>query len=88
VNAAERVEAVLTRYRQALSPDQAILIAASEAAGDPLNPHEPTDAALILHAEASLQRGLTVRDAIALARVEQAACEHHADDGSAERSVS
>ena len=69
MSAAERVEAVLVRYRRALSFDQAILIAASEAAGNALDPYRSGDAAVILHAEALLQRGLRVRDAISEARI-------------------
>ena len=69
MSAAEHVEAVLIRYRRALSFDQAILIAASEAAGDALDPYRSGDAAVILHAEALLQRGLRVREAIGEARI-------------------
>lgn len=69
MSAAERVEAVLLRYRRALSFDQAILIAASEAAGSALDPYRSGDAAVILHAEALLHRGLCVRDAIGKARI-------------------
>jgi hypothetical protein len=70
VNAAERVEEVLARHGRALSFDQAILIAASEAEGKPLDPRRLGDAAVVLCAEGLLQRGRTVRKAIAEARTE------------------
>jgi hypothetical protein len=69
VNAAERVEAVLASYPTALSFDHAILIAAAEAAGSPLDPRQPDDAAVLLHAEGLLQQGLTVLRALARARI-------------------
>jgi hypothetical protein len=67
VTAAERVEAVLGRFHGSLRFDQAILIAAAEAEGIVLDPSKPADAGVILYAEASLDRGLTVHDAIGLA---------------------
>jgi hypothetical protein len=70
VNAAERVDEVLARFRRALSFEQAILIAASEARGKPLDPRRPGDAAVILHAETLLEQGATVRDAIDQARTD------------------
>ena len=68
MNAADRVQTVLLRYGQALTVDQAILIAASEAAGNALDPYQDTDVGVILYAEALLRRGGRVRDAIREAR--------------------
>ena len=68
MNAAALVEGVLARYHLKLTFDQAILIAASEAIGEPLDPQHADDAAVILHAETLLERGARVLEAITEAR--------------------
>jgi hypothetical protein len=67
MNAAERVEKVFLRFEHALTLDQAIIVAACEAAGRPLDPRRRDDAAEILHAELLLELGATVSEAIATA---------------------
>jgi len=64
VNGAQPVEAVLVRYGRALTYDQAILIAASEATGQSLDPRHADDAAVLVRAEALLEHGALVLDAI------------------------
>jgi hypothetical protein len=73
MTAAELVEKVLLQYNQALTFDQAIVVAASEAAGDPLDPRTSVEAAVILRAEVLLAQGVTVHDAIGRARADATA---------------
>jgi hypothetical protein len=70
VNASEHAESVLTGHRGRLTWGQAVLIAYSETDGNPLDPCDSDDAAVLLRAEQLVEGGTTVREAIAQARDE------------------
>jgi hypothetical protein len=68
VSVAERVEAMVARYRGGLTEAQALILVAAESHGDPLDPRSADDAAVILVAETLLEHGARVHDAISEAR--------------------
>jgi hypothetical protein len=68
VSVAEHVEAMVARYRGAVTEAQALILVAAESHGEPLDPSNSGDAALILAAESLLEHGARVHDAISEAR--------------------
>jgi hypothetical protein len=70
MNAAELAQAEITRYRGAVTHAQAVILACARADRLPLDPQNPTHAALLLRAEQLTSAGSKVRAAIHQARQE------------------
>jgi hypothetical protein len=78
MNVREALTLIVTRYnttaeKPAISHQQAVILAAALADSEPLDPSTNTaDAAIVLRAEAHVEHGVPVRQAIARARAEYA----------------
>lgn len=65
-----RARRLLDNWGSAISSDQAILVAATELAGERLDPFDRDDAAIILRAERLFVDGLSISEALGTARSE------------------